>query len=221
MEKRQFVLGLDLDGCVADFVSQMRRIFSDLMEVPIDSLTNTPTYGFPEWGLRDHRDYDRLHRYAVTQKALFLEMPPISGAVPALRRLSVEGIRIRIATHRLFISYFHEAAGSQTIRWLEKHGIPYWDLCLIEDKSAVKADLFMEDKPSNVLAIHEQGIPVVIMSNPMNAHEDLPGERVHSWRDAEATIRRHYYEWRQSNGLALPPDVGQPPPGEETPQPND
>jgi len=41
---------------------------------------------------------------------------PITGAATTLRRLSDEGYRIRIITHRLFINIFHEASVRQTIR---------------------------------------------------------------------------------------------------------
>ena len=62
METQTFVLGLDLDGCVADFVAEMRKIYAEWMGVPLVSLTATPTYGFPEWGLHNLEDYKRLHR---------------------------------------------------------------------------------------------------------------------------------------------------------------
>jgi len=221
METLKFVLGLDLDGCVADFVTEMRKIYAEWMGIPLLSLTATPTYGFPEWGLNNLEDYKRLHRYAVTQRELFLTMPPIAGAIPSLRRLSAEGIHIRIATHRLFISYFHEAAGSQTIRWLEKHGIPYWDLCLIKDKSAVDADLFVEDNPENIEALNRKKVPVVCMSNAMNEGLALPAVRVDSWDQAEVAIRAAYYSWRVERDLPLPEGPGLPPPGEVAPQPND
>lgn len=221
MTEEKFVLGLDLDGCVADFVAQMRVIYSEWMGIPLADLTPRPSYGFPEWGLQNLEDYNRLHRYAVTQRELFLAMPPIAGAIPSLQRLSAEGVHIRIATHRLFIAYFHEAAASQTIRWLERHGIPYWDLCLIKDKSAVRADLFVEDNGDNIEALDRKRVPVICMNNPTNEGRDLPATRVDSWDEAEAEIRARYYDWRRARGLPLPSGPGLAPPGEATRQPND
>ncbi len=77
------------------------------------------SYGLPEWNLEDIGGYMPLHRFAVTQRNLFKEVPPISGVRPALRRLSKQGVRIRIITHRLFIKYFHKTAVGQTIDWLD------------------------------------------------------------------------------------------------------
>ena len=51
----------------------------------------------------------------------------IPGARKWLQKLSDEGFRIRIITHRLFIEHFHAPAIQQTIEWLDSNGIPYWD----------------------------------------------------------------------------------------------
>jgi hypothetical protein len=96
----------------------------------VDDLPLEVSYGFGEWGI-DQEEYDRLHRFAMTQRDLSLNLEPIAGAAPALRRLSRDGVRIRIITHRFFIKYFHREAAEQTVAWLDSHGIPYWDLCLI------------------------------------------------------------------------------------------
>ena len=45
-------------------------------------------------------------------------------------------------THRLFIHFFHREAIAQTIGWLEKHAIPYSDLCFMEQKASVGADIY-------------------------------------------------------------------------------
>lgn len=216
----RFVLGLDLDGCVANFLARMREVFSEWEGVPEDDLDPAPSYGFPEWGLDELR-YRRLHRYAVTQRALFSTMAPVEGAPQALRRLSAEGVHIRIATHRLFIPYFHEAAASQTVRWLEHHGIPYWDLCLIKEKAAIRADLFVEDSAPNIRQLVDRGTPVICMSNPMNASEVVPADRAEDWVQAEAMIRDRYYAWRLERGLKLPPAPGEPPPDEPVVEPDD
>ena len=91
------------------------------------------------------------------QRELFLKLPPTARAPQALRRLSKAGVRIRIITHRLFIKYFHQIAVSQTIQWLDRHDIPYWDLCFMQEKTAVGADLYIEDSPSNIERLRAEG----------------------------------------------------------------
>lgn len=195
-----FVLGLDLDGCVADFVGHMRKVFAEWSGQDIEDVHPNPTYLMPEWNLVDG-EYDRLHRFAVTQRNLFAEMEPIPGAAQALRRLSTEGVWIRVATHRLFIANFHATAAQQTIQWLESNDIRYWDLCLIEEKAAIRADLFVEDSPNNIRQIIKAGVDVICMTNPINSKDADITLRAANWDEAEGMIRTRYNKWRSDRGL--------------------
>jgi 5'(3')-deoxyribonucleotidase len=182
MTDRSFVFGVDLDGVVADFYGGLRPIAAEWLGVAVDSLTPRVSWGLAEWGVdRAPGGYERLHRFAVTQRELFLKMPPMPGAPQALRRLSIEGVRIRIITHRLFIKYFHQVAVSQTIQWLDRHDIPYWDLCFMQQKTAVGADLYIEDSPANIERLRADGAKTIVFTNSTNEH--LPGPRADSWED--------------------------------------
>jgi hypothetical protein len=129
MAEPAFILGVDLDGTCADFYGGLRPIAATWLGRPVEDLPEDVTWGLPEWGVDTAPGgYERLHRFAVTQHELFAVLQPMPGAPQALRRLSEEGVRIRIITHRLFIKYFHEVAVQQTVRWLNCHDIPYWDL---------------------------------------------------------------------------------------------
>lgn len=46
-----------------------------------------------------------------------------------------------------------QVAASQTIDWLDRQGILYRDLCLLPDKAAVGANLYIDDTPDNVEAL--------------------------------------------------------------------
>jgi hypothetical protein len=124
------IIAIDLDGVCADFYGRLREIAAEWFECELDALPEEFSYGLEEWGIKSEKEYKSLHRFAVTQHNLFETSPMIPGARKYLRMLSNEGARIRIVTHRLFIRYFHHAAVNQTIGWLDKYGIPYWDLCL-------------------------------------------------------------------------------------------
>ena len=180
MSDRSFVFGVDLDGVVADFYVGLRPIAAEWLGVAMETLTPRVSWGLVEWGVdRAPGGYERLHRFAVTQRELFLKMPPMPGAPQALRRLSIEGVRIRIITHRLFIKYFHQVAVSQTIQWLDRHDIPYWDLCFMQQKTAVGADLYIEDSPANIERLRAEGANTIVFTNSTNEH--LPGPRASSW----------------------------------------
>jgi hypothetical protein len=208
-EPERFVLGLDLDGTCADFYGRMREIAAEWTGAETQLPTDVQ-WGLREWGVPNKDEYVRLHRFAVTQRGLFESMEPIKGAPQAIRRLGTEGVRIRIITHRLVIRHFHETAVAQTVRWLDRHGIPYWDLCFMRDKGEVGAHLYVEDSPENIQKLRSLGKGrVLILTNSTNTHlEDEPGGRAADWMDAERIIRDHYYEWLDGQGLDRPPGIG-------------
>jgi 5'(3')-deoxyribonucleotidase len=194
MSDRSFVFGVDLDGVVADFYGGLRPIAAEWLGVDVATLPEWVSWGLSEWGVdRAPGGYERLHRFAVTQRELFLSMPPMAGAPQALRRLSVEGVRIRIITHRLFIKYFHQAAVSQTIEWLDRHDIPYWDLCFMQQKTAVGADLYIEDSPENIERLRAEGAKTIVYSNSTNEH--LSGPRASSWSEVLQLVFAEKATW--------------------------
>jgi len=204
----EFVFGVDLDGVCADFYAKMREVWAEWRGVPVDTLPAEVSYGFPEYDAAPG-EYDRVHRFAVTQRGLFSDVPIIPGAAQSIRRLGTEGVRIRIITHRLFIRYFHEVAVTQTVRWLDQHAVPYWDLCFMRDKALVDADIYIEDTPKNITSLETSNRTVIAFTNSTNRDMDPePALRAGSWDEAEAVVRQHYYAWRTERGLALPPGPG-------------
>ncbi|MBW7931537.1 MAG: 5'-nucleotidase [Gammaproteobacteria bacterium] len=200
VRKAQFVLGVDLDGVVADFARGLKPIAAEWLGVEASTLTDDISYGFGEWELERAGGYDALHRFAVKERELFARLPPVAGAPAALRRLSATGdIRIRIITHRLYIHWFHKEAIQQTTEWLEHHGIPYWDICFMRDKAAVGAHLYLEDSPENIAALRNTGHETIVVVNSTNHH--LPGPRAGSWADIEAMVLERHDRWRAAHPL--------------------
>lgn len=181
------VLGVDLDGVCADFYGYMRQIAAEWFEKPLESLPTEVSFGLKEWGVENSERYASMHRFAVTQRNLFRDVKTIAGARKHLRKLSDEGFRIRIITHRLFIPYFHAKAVQQTIEWLDYNGIPYWDLCFMKEKGAVGADLYVEDSPSNVEALRAEGHYTICFANSTNSHID--GPRAKTWEEVHELVK--------------------------------
>jgi 5'(3')-deoxyribonucleotidase len=194
-----FVFGVDLDGVVVDFYGGLRTIAAEWLEKPIEELSKEVSYGLPEWGL-DIEKYELLHRYAVTQKELFRNLRPIHGAPTALRRLSQEGIRIRIITHRLFIKYFHQTAIRQTVDWLDMHDVPYWDLCFMKDKAAVGADLYIDDTRQNIEALRADGHPTIVYTNTTNL--GISGPRANNWDEVATLVLQYRERWCSDGKLS-------------------
>lgn len=193
MNDKRFIFGVDLDGVCADFYGKMREIAAEWLGVPLESLTPDVSYGLPEWNLENLGGYTNLHRFAVTQRNLFKDLEPINNAPQVLRKLSNNNIRIRIITHRLFIKYFHQKAIQQTIEWLDYYDIPYWDLCLMQDKGAVGADIYIDDSPGNVIKLRESGHNTIVFTNSTN--REICPPRADNWDDVERLVLENYDSW--------------------------
>jgi 5'(3')-deoxyribonucleotidase len=183
----KIVIGVDLDGVCSDFYGRMRNIAAEWFEVDPTTLTENVSYGLKEWGIESEDQYQSLHRFAVTQRDLFKTEPIIPGARKYLRKLSDEGYRIRIITHRLFIHYFHEMAVRQTIEWLDYHGIPYWDLCFMKEKDQVGADIYIEDSPGNLGRLRKRGHYAICFANSTNRHIEQP--RAETWEEVYKLVK--------------------------------
>lgn len=193
MDKSTFIFGVDLDGVVGDFYGAVRKIAADWLNKPLESLTPEVSFGLSEWGLDEYGGYDRLHRFAVVQRNIFRDMEPIEHAPAILRKLSNQGIRIRIITHRLFLKYSHKASITQTVDWLEKHDIPYWDICFMNDKGAVGAHIYIDDAPDNINNLRKLGCKTIVFSNSTN--RDLSGPRADDWLEVERIVMEARKEW--------------------------
>jgi len=192
--QRRFVFGVDLDGVCADFYAGLRPIAAEWLGVEASTLPVRVSWNLPEWGLdRAPGGYEALHRFAVTQRDLFRILPPMPGAPVALRRLSAADVRIRIITHRFFIKFFHQVAARQTIEWLDHHDIPYWDLCFMQEKAAVGADLYIEDSPANIQRLRDEGHETIVFTNSTNGH--LPGPRADTWEQVVDIVLREKQAW--------------------------
>lgn len=199
MSQKSFVFGVDLDGVVADFLGGLRPVAEEWLGVRRGSLAQEVGYGLSEWQLERMGSsaadgYERLHRFAMTQRNLFRDLSPIDNAPPTLRRLSALGVRIRIITHRIYIEHFHREALTQTIDWLDHHGIPYWDLCFMKEKAAVGADLYIEDSPANIASLRDANCEVICFGNSTNV--DIAAPRVTTWAEVEAIVLDRFEKWQ-------------------------
>ena len=111
----------------------------------------------------------------------------IPNARRVLRRLSDDGYRIRIITHRLFIHFFHATAVQQTIEWLDHHGIPYSDLCFLKEKDQVGADIYIDDAPRNVQSLRERDLPTICFANSTN--KDVSEPRARTWDEVYEIVK--------------------------------
>lgn len=183
---RQFILGVDLDGVVANHTARFREIMAELRGVDPETMPLERSWDFNEWGFGPD-DYAQYHRVAVMEHAMFRTMPVIEGAADALWRLSDAGIWIRIITHRLYVHWGHEKAVADTAAWLDIHKIPYRDLCFLGAKPQVEANAYIDDAPHNITQLRAAGNTVIAFEQPYN-RDITDGLRAASWAEVESIV---------------------------------
>jgi 5'(3')-deoxyribonucleotidase len=76
----------------------------------------------------------------------------------------------------------------QTIVWLDKNGIPYWDLCFMKEKDQVGADIYIEDSPDNLGRLRMRGHYAICFANSTNKHIGDP--RAASWDEVYSLVKK-------------------------------
>ena len=188
MGTNQFILGVDLDGVVADHTARFRDIMAELRGVDPEMMPLERSWDFHEWGFGPD-EYATYHRTAVMEFDMFRTMPVIDGAADVLWRLSDAGIWIRIITHRLYVHWGHEKAVADTAAWLDTHRIPYRDLCFLGAKPQVEADAYIDDAPHNIEQLRAAGNTVIVFTQPYN-RSIAEGPRAESWHEVEEIVMK-------------------------------
>ena len=182
----EFVFGVDLDGVCGDYTEAFRAVVARERGIDPDTLPDTRGWDFVEWGVAELGGFEAVHRRAVLEHRMFREMPVMQGAAESLWRLSDAGVWIRIITHRLYVNWGHAVAVSDTVEWLDRHAIPYRDICFLGRKPEVEADCYVDDSPTMVTALREAGNTVVVFDAPYNQSLDAP--RAHNWDELERFV---------------------------------
>ncbi len=182
---KEFVLGVDLDGVVADYETGFRKFIANKKKLDIDSIPKANHWSFTQsgWPIKDEEEFLELHREAVTQDRLFANLDPVAGASESLWALSDAGIRIRIVTHRLVVNFSHASAITDTVSFLDRHNIPYRDLCFVKDKAEVGTDLIIDDAPHNIKNLRRARGDDSAMVFDQLYNRDIVGLRARSWND--------------------------------------
>ena len=180
------ILGVDLDGVCGDFSTAFREVVALDLGIPAESLPPRSAWDFSEWGIRDEDHFREVHRRAVLEHRVFRSMPVVEGCADALWRLSDAGVWIRIITHRLYVNWGHHEAVSDTVAWLDEHGIPYRDLCFLGAKPEVQADVYIDDAPHNIEALRAAGNEVIAFAQPYN--EAVGDPRVGTWDEIASIL---------------------------------
>lgn len=167
---KKFILNLDIDGCLADFISAFR----EHLGLSLEQAPPPKNWNFAgEWGLPDKwfgegfKEFARLRGFNVLVR-------PLLGVQAGIKKLREEGHHINIVTARGTEPFFAESQFLQniirhdTLEWLHRHGIRFDSIHFIADKRLVHCDVALEDSPSHITNYVKRGTEVVVMSYDYN-----------------------------------------------------
>lgn len=205
-----FILAVDLDGVCADYTKALRQVLEREHSIgsphlPPDfdphNLPEAPTWNFENWGLTLPQ-YTALHDLAVRDYRIMRDMEMIEGCADALWRLSDAGAWIRLVTHRIYTNWGHNVVVRDTSEWLDKHQVPYRDLCFLSAKASVASHAAIDDAPHQVLKLREAGRHVIVFDAPHN--QEVEGPRAYGWAEVEAQVMTLLTEHYGNVEQALP-----------------
>jgi len=186
------IIGIDLDGCVADYVTGFRDY---VRQQGYTMRTSVPlAYNFAEAFDIDQHTLEQL-KEAFEESGGFITLPIYPRAAEILRKLQRLGYKIVIITsrrqtraHRIFYD---------TSEWLKTYGIPYDMLLFSRDKSdalrrniyPAKCLFFVEDHDKYAFELASDGTPVLLLEQPYNGNLKHPNiARVQDWDEIYRTI---------------------------------
>lgn len=132
----------------------------------------------------------RGHLKWLEEREMLVETPPYEGVVDTLKRIKRRDMDIALVTVRSSSKEpgkFYKDGPGNTIRWLEKHRIPYDYIIFTEEKDVEikrleattggRVVVYIEDLPKHVMAVTNAGYRVVVVDKPYNRREILNNER--------------------------------------------
>ncbi|MFV1989475.1 MAG: hypothetical protein ACC652_01905 [Acidimicrobiales bacterium] len=177
-------LGIDLDGVVADFTSGwVRRYNRDFdASVRVDQVT---TWGAPKQitHFSTMGEFWRWVRFCGEGASLFRRLDLYPGALESLQELANDGHEIVIVTSK------PQFAVADTYAWIAEHGLPAAEIHIVDDKSEVSCELYVDDGPYNLerLLVGRPDSVVVRFVRPWNA--PIAGVLdAHSWSDVRRIV---------------------------------
>lgn len=160
-------VGIDLDGVCYDFAASVRE-FVTSAGIRFRHQCPDPTRWefYEDWGMDLPEFLTACHR-GVEAGTIFTHGEPYPGTRDALNAMKANGHTLHVITDRAFgRSGASEAA---TRAWLDAHRLPFDSLTFTADKTIVRVDAMIDDKPANYDALNAAGVQVWMMDRPWNA----------------------------------------------------
>lgn len=169
-------LGIDLDGVVADFNGGWIARYNDEFDAHI------PTDAVQVWdGIHQLTHFPDMWAFWGWARdwgggSMFRHLDTYADAVPAMQRLGRSGHAIVILTSK------PGWAVHDTYAWIAEHRIPTREVHILEEKWLVPCDIYLDDAPHVVEAIHHHRPEAAMVRFVRPWNRRVPGVHdVESW----------------------------------------
>ncbi len=177
-------LGIDLDGVVANFtagwIERYNRDFDE--SISVDQVTT--------WGAPKHithfstmGEFWRWVRFCGEGASLFRRLDLYPEALDSLRLFEADGHEIIIVTSK------PQFAVADTYAWIAEQKLPATEVHIVDDKSEVSCELYVDDGPHNLERLVD-GRPestIVRFVRPWNDPVDGVLD-AHNWADVRQIV---------------------------------
>ena len=199
-EKSKMIIGVDIDGVVADRLAWRFTFTKDYFaKRGIELVDRTVYYVEDAFNISREQGHE-YWKNSSTDYARYVA--PISGAKETLDRLKKDGHTIIINTARWYSERNDEVGEhmrNAVKEWLVKHEIPYDELVFssfgnkdkLEVVNKYNIDIHIDDYEREIYLIAPHK-PVIIFEQPYNKNlTDIPNtHRAHNWDDVYSIISR-------------------------------
>lgn len=160
-------VGVDLDGVCYDFAGSLRAYLDTLGGLPHGYPEPTRWEFYEDWGF-DLQGFLSLCHDGVDAGVIFSYGEPYPNTAEAFAWIKAAGHSIHIVTDRSFGA--NGASEAATRAWLDCHGLPFDSLTFSPDKTIVRLDVMVDDKPENYAALTAAGVDAWLLTRPWNKH---------------------------------------------------
>ena len=184
-------LGIDMDGVIADFnhgwTWRYNRDFPNHTDEdlhPDHVVEWDAPLTLTHFGHMD--DFWEWARTCAEGRSLFHGLEPYPGALEAIRGLALAGHEIVIVTTKPDFSI------DDTHDWLDRHEVPLAEVHILDDKTEVECDVYLDDADHNLVALaeHRSAAMVCRYVRPWNSAVSGTVD-VHHWDDFVNVVRTH------------------------------
>lgn len=178
------ILGIDIDGVIADFVGSFLPKLNKYCKCEVKDIVD---YDFEKNISINISEAELIELWRVVEEdKIYKKLGLIKGSIKALNKLAKNNT-IKLITNR------KEVNKKDTVLWLKRHKIPFTELIVAENRKEKilemrKCDIVLEDSLGIARILSVLGKPVLLFDYPWNRmNKNII--RIKDWKQAINKIK--------------------------------